>query len=501
MSDTSKNIVLCSDGTGNTVLKGRGTNVWKIYEAVDTNGHNDNVSLREQQAFYDDGVGTEENKLLKLAGGAFGIGLSRNVRELYTALCRTYKPGDHIFLFGFSRGAYTVRTLAGLIVSCGVLKNGASLADPELKDLVQQAYRCFRTKFRTWQGNQLRQEKAVEAAERVTGAFRQDYAVHHEQHCPDGKVPITFMGVWDTVDAVGLPFDGLTTFWNNFIYPFKFPDFTLSPLVAKACHAIAIDDERLTFHPVMWDEAQETTKRIEQVWFAGVHSNVGGGYPKQGMSLVALDWMMTKAEEQGLRFIASERERYHQLQNVHDKLYNSRSGLGVYYRYKPRNIGDICEANKVAPKIHASVLQRITHATQGYAPGNLPPQFATVSTTGQAASPMKIPPLIESAKGWITLRRYTHYALVFLTLVAAAFASRYKVAAATADLMVPDWFDAGVKQLVAWVPLLGDSAYEYILRPVMAYPVYGIALLVTLLACYGVGWVSRRKSEQIFQTF
>ena len=114
----AKNIVICSDGTGNTAIKGRGTNVFKLFEAVDLNGHRTNLSLDAQLAFYDDGVGTTGVTLLKLLGGVAGVGLARNVRQLYRELSRVYDPGDRIFLFGFSRGAFTVRTLAGMIGTC-----------------------------------------------------------------------------------------------------------------------------------------------------------------------------------------------------------------------------------------------------------------------------------------------------------------------------------------------------------------------------------------------
>src|SRR4051812_17949846 len=100
----SKNIVVCSDGTGNTTIKGRGTNVFKLFEAVDVNGHRWDPHLVPQLAFYDDGVGTENFKPLKILGGAAGVGLSRNVRELYKEVARVYDPGDQIYMFGFSRG-------------------------------------------------------------------------------------------------------------------------------------------------------------------------------------------------------------------------------------------------------------------------------------------------------------------------------------------------------------------------------------------------------------
>ena len=117
----AKRIIICSDGTGNTAVKGRGTNVFKLYEAIDLNGHRTDPTLTPQVALYDDGVGTENVKLLKIFAGMTGFGLGRNVRQLYKELVRIYDPGDEIYVFGFSRGAFTVRTLVGLIAKCGVL--------------------------------------------------------------------------------------------------------------------------------------------------------------------------------------------------------------------------------------------------------------------------------------------------------------------------------------------------------------------------------------------
>ncbi|MGI9072946.1 MAG: phospholipase effector Tle1 domain-containing protein [Bryobacteraceae bacterium] len=116
-----KNIIICSDGTGNTGIKNRGTNVFKLFEALDLNRHGADPNLTPQIALYDDGVGTENFLPLKLWAGAFGWGLKRNVLKLYTGLVRIYDAGDRIYLFGFSRGAFTVRTLARLIAKCGIL--------------------------------------------------------------------------------------------------------------------------------------------------------------------------------------------------------------------------------------------------------------------------------------------------------------------------------------------------------------------------------------------
>ncbi len=194
------------------------------------------------------------------------------------------------------------------------------------------------------------------------------------------------MGVWDTVDAVGLPFH-LADVLNSTVHRFKFPDRNLSSSVDRACHALALDDERHSFSPLLWNETGEAEGRIAQVWFAGAHSNVGGGYPKQGLSLVALDWMLSEAERAGMRFNEHglrtnryERQAYREHANVDDKLYDPRSGLGLFYRWRIRDMRALCLANGVAPRLHLSVLERIAHGTEDYAPGNLAPDATVVFT-------------------------------------------------------------------------------------------------------------------------
>jgi hypothetical protein len=142
--------------------------------------------------------------------------------------------------------------------------------------------------------------------------------------------------------------------------------------VERACHALALDDERHTINPLLWDERGETSDRIQQVWFSGAHSNVGGGYPKQGMSLVALDWMMAEAEQAGLRFLPADRAVIADHANVDDKLYDPRAGLGMFYRWCPRDIVKMCRPFGVRPTVHDSVIERIAHRTEDYAPGNVP---------------------------------------------------------------------------------------------------------------------------------
>ena len=423
-------------------IKNAGTNVYKLFEAVDLHGHKSNNGVPKQIAFYDDGVGTETSKWKKVLGSAFGYGLSKNVKQLYADLVRTYEKGDRIYLFGFSRGAFTVRTLAGLIMTCGVIDRNREdvRSNKDLLGKVEIAYNEYRSKYKRIFVPKLTEEEMKKSA----AGFRQQHCVVDDDLAPSGEVPIEFIGVWDTVAAVAAPIAEVAWVIDKFFYPFKFVDHKLSSekKLKKACHALSIDDERLTFHPFMWDEEGKKDDRIEQVWFAGVHSNVGGGYSKHGMSLVSLDWMMTKAEQAGLirdkeklRFIKQDRERYRYHRNVTDKLYDSRSGMAVYYRYKPRDIGGkICkDYHIITPKVHNSVIERVKQRTEGYAPGNIPFKCEFVSTDGNNENYdnfIKVfsgpnysgeKSFLDRVKWLVFIRRISHYSFLGFSLIAVYF--------------------------------------------------------------------------------
>ena len=388
-----KNIIICADGTGNTTIKGRGTNVFKLYESIDTNRHRLDSSLIQQVAIYHDGVGTESLKWLRIFAGATGWGLSRNVKQLYGELARVYETGDRIFLFGFSRGAFTVRTVAGLITSCGILDVNAYATNHAFARAVRRVYTAYRRKYQTWLSRVITGPRRVDP-----GKLRQDGFTSVPGLGGGGPPVIAFVGVWDTVDAVGLPFRAADII-NAVFWRFKFPDTMLSPKVGHGCHALAVDEARESFAPVLWDKTRENPRapRIEQVWFAGVHSNVGGGYPRQGMSLVALDWMMSRAERDGLRFHPAQRQTYRDAADVNDKLYDSRAGFGVLYRWKPRNIEALCQTCRITPKVHRSVLERIARNTEGYSPGTLPTRLEVVSTSAAAARLAALAQIVEAA--------------------------------------------------------------------------------------------------------
>ncbi len=379
-SNQGKNIVLCSDGTGNSDTKNRGTNVFKLYEAVDIQGHKTAPGLTPQIAFYDDGVGTENFALAKALGAAFGLGFKRNVTDLYTELVHVYDPGDRLFLFGFSRGAYTIRALSGLIQYCGIIDRTRLNTQTGARDiLAEMVEACWRTFEPVAFPRFITRDKDRKRLTNSPVVNRDISRVRVSLGCRADDIKIDFIGVWDTVGAVGLPADNGLKRIVNWICPRQFGELKPGPNVLCARHALSIDDERRTFHPELWNEAGAAEGQIDQVWFSGVHSNIGGGYPKQGMSLVTLHWMMSEAEKHGLRFIATARAFVEQQQDVHDRLNDSRAGVAVYYRWSPRNIQTLCETHEaMMPKIHVSVFERIAHGTDGYAPGNLPFNFAVV---------------------------------------------------------------------------------------------------------------------------
>lgn len=374
-----KNIILCSDGTGNKGGHGADTNVFKLFGAVEIHD-----GSPRQITFYDDGVGTSKNKYWRAVTGAFGFGLEANVVDLYEFLSRNYKPGDDdkIYLFGFSRGAATVRAFAGMVQECGLLdinneackKNGI-VDEDAFQGQMKEALAAYRK---------------IKSDRSLADAFKSTRAVTHPEVAPDGNIPIEMIGVWDTVSALGFPRDWSGAVdWifraldkvSDIVIPHRYYNYQLNQNVRYVYHALAIDDERRTFHPKVWNEKRtDRPAKIEQVWFAGVHSNVGGGYPRSGMSMVSLDWMMTRASSRGIRFVSGAREGVRDAANVHGRLYDSRSGPAIYYRYGPRDITELCNNVPTPIKIHESVVKRIERGTARYAPRSLPYDVEIVGT-------------------------------------------------------------------------------------------------------------------------
>ena len=292
-----KRLVLCCDGTWNSADQERNgvpapTNVVKLAYRV---AKRDGATL--QVIYYDQGVGTG-NFFDRLTGGAFGDGVEANICDAYRFLIGNYDPGDEIYLFGFSRGAYTVRSIGGMIRKCGIL------ARPCVKHY-HAAIELYRD---GWHPDQPGPAK-----------FRRDYSISGAE-----PIPVRMIGAWDTVGALGIPLRGFRSLTHA---RYQFHDTELSDIVQYACHALAIDEHRAPFAPTLWTHQAKTGQQVEQVWFCGAHGDIGGGHAETGLSDIALDWMLGKARSAGLAFDGQALAAYPLHGNPLGKLHDSKTGL------------------------------------------------------------------------------------------------------------------------------------------------------------------------------
>jgi uncharacterized protein (DUF2235 family) len=270
-----KNIVIFCDGTWNFPDEQENgvptpTNVVKLAQAVADNDAQGNP----QRLYYDAGIGSSGSWLRRLFEGATGTGISENIVQAYTYLVHNFEVGDKLFLFGFSRGAFTVRSLAGLIRTAGILA-------PSSASRIGDAFALYRSR-----------DPSTHPREIGPALFRRSHALQD-------ITPIHFIGVWDTVGSLGNPLlVGKITPRN------RFHDTKLSGHVRYAYHALAVDELRQNFAPTLWQEQEKQPdsppQTLEQRWFVGVHSDVGGGYPEQELSAIPLDWLRQKASDADL---------------------------------------------------------------------------------------------------------------------------------------------------------------------------------------------------------
>lgn len=262
----AKRIVFCADGTWQAPLNN--TNVYRMYKALEVSS--------DQITFYDDGVGADATGLNRILDGAFGQGLLDKIQDGYTKIAHVYEAGDQVFLIGFSRGAYTARSLAGMIATCG-LPTG-SFTD----SCVAQAFTAYRN--------------PTQCAAILAGLGA----------CNLQQAAIQMVGVWDTVGSLGIPaiFGGVDD--KNY----SFLDTTLHPCVKNAYQCLALDEKRMQFPATIWDGPPAAGQTMEQVWFSGCHGDVGGGTLVGGpvdagtrLCDITMAWMMTKAQLCGLTFV------------------------------------------------------------------------------------------------------------------------------------------------------------------------------------------------------
>ncbi len=314
----SKNIVVLSDGTAQSGGKGHDTNVHKLFKMLENR-------TSEQIVFYDPGLGTDWRKL---TGNAAGMGITRNILECYRFIFDHFEAGDRLFLFGFSRGAATVTSLSHFIHRFGILPKSRP-------GLIRQAWRIFR-----------RQDWARAA----------DFAARYQTMW----TRVHFLGVWDTVAALGVPWTWLDVLLDRIPYfRHRFHRFDLAEVVVHGRHAVAVDEPRRSFHPELWPESRRGpgtgSRTVKQVWFAGSHSDVGGGYAEAHLSDVTLQWMVCEAVclDEGLRIRPRHGVRLNP--SPYGELHNARArGLARLYRRQTRS----WPAGWGRPTIHQSVFDR-----------------------------------------------------------------------------------------------------------------------------------------------
>lgn len=306
-----KRLVVCFDGTWNTEKSN--TNVSRLFRKIAS----ETIGCADQRRFYDEGVGTRMGE--RILGGMMGIGLDRNIRQGWAWLASQFpnsaelvddrwRKGPDIFIFGFSRGAFTARSLGGLINYLGLPVLDASAKAPDVDDALYE-YPVVAHAWELYSARPTKEDRAMKDA----GKASEDLLKKIEKHdadvaafrksCAVFPVRIYFLGVWDTVGALGIPRVMDYSWIPRPSSQFQFHDTGLGGCVRFAYHAMAIDEQREPYCVALWTKQEVTTELVEQRWFPGAHADVGGGYEDDLLPDPPLAWLANKAAERGLQFV------------------------------------------------------------------------------------------------------------------------------------------------------------------------------------------------------
>ena len=332
-----KRIVICFDGTWNRPADENlpapdqiETNVCRFYKSVSDSAPDGTKQVK----WYDQGVGTHWYD--EYIGGAIGTGLEVNIVQGYKFLAEEYEDGDQAYVLGFSRGAYTARSLVGMIRNCGLIdKRWLALK-------VAMAYGIYRT----------RDDDADSATARL---FRSMFS---------REIKIKFLGVWDTVGALGIP---LTFIKDLNLKFYEFHDTELSSIVENAYHAVAIDEHRQDYDVCRWKPKSKAEQTVEQRWFVGAHCDVGGGYADRRLSDLALRWIQDKARALGLHLTPVDARPDNYRGPFKDSYMEFLHGL--YAKKNPRHYRSIGATEFGNEAVDDSVQQR-RKTDRGYEPQN-----------------------------------------------------------------------------------------------------------------------------------
>jgi uncharacterized protein (DUF2235 family) len=328
-----KRLVVCCDGTWQDLRSPYPSNVVKLAQSVKPIASDGTPQI----VFYDEGIGTD-SQATKLLGGAIGLGIDRNIQDAYRFLCLNYISGDEIYLFGFSRGAYTVRSLAGMIYCSGLLERPHINRAPE-------AYELYRN-------------RDVKPKDRIAADYREQYG---------DRIPITLLGCFDTVGSLGIPgLPGFKPFQQQLNRRYTFHDTTLNKSIQNALHAVAIDEIREVFDVTPMKKNPDAEKqRVIQVWFPGGHGCVGGGTEEySGLSDAALQWMMDATCDLGLGLEFDPSVIPTGINPDYECDFKNDPGFFKFAGIKFREVGDAIE------DLHESTIKRL-QSRQDYRPKNL----------------------------------------------------------------------------------------------------------------------------------
>ena len=384
-----KRLIICCDGTWQDLGKEHPTNVVKMIEAIKPISSDGT----RQVVYYSEGLGTHQGipiacEIDKIGGGAFGWGIDHRIQTAYRFLSLNYSEGDEIYLIGFSRGAYIVRALAGLIYNSGLVRRDCIRSIPK-------AYELYRNRGSDASPNSL---KALEfRRENCIPSYPPNLGKDENQ----GRVTIKALCCWDTVKALGipdlpflgipdLPFLGVINHLSRQRY--EFYDHRVSPLIESAFHAVAIDEKRLAFQYIPMEPNDSNTRpsQVFQVWFAGTHGCVGGGCAREKkLSDIALKWMMDNLAQLGLETdktlvkVGIEPNPY---EAFCSHIKNTHRLAGI----QPRKIDGYLE------DLHESVHQRLAHPTLGYCPENVLDLFHRPTQSRPTSAQQKYPKALHS---------------------------------------------------------------------------------------------------------
>ncbi len=353
-----KRIVFCFDGTWNKIDSVYPTNVTRIAQSVSPR---DDAGVA-QVVHYDEGVGTTVSD--RFMGGVFGHGLGQNIVEAYHFLVLNYEPGDELFVFGFSRGAYTARSFVGLIRNCGIIsrrslhdiRNAIELYMNRDRDSSPdaEAARDFRFKYCPT----LCCPGDTDWRIKTDTTWKQERAT---------ELGVKYLGVWDTVGALGVP-GHLKLLSRIANHKYGFHDTSLSRIVGRAQHAVSADERRKSFEPALWSNltdlnaGHEASPRYEQLIFPGTHSGVGGGGPVRGLSDISLEWIFQGARQEGLAFDMDHSSPVFSIQPDHrGALFNetAKTGWSVKDRAMGVGLADRVFRNIDIRALHISLAQRM----------------------------------------------------------------------------------------------------------------------------------------------